>query len=557
VGRLSTRSFRVLFFATLFFSGCNPMDSASTVDSHFYAGIDTAPTAIASSLVFRTAPSSTGDIETNLAVQPVIAALDSSGETVTAYSRTISFTGYSDAACTTPVASAFGTGSSVAAVAGIATFSALRIEKTAVIAVQASDGAVSTNCLTGFTIAPGSVNLVVPIEVLHFPIASSTAVTDWSSAAVILNPVDFDGQTVQYFFEVVAGNVHLSQDYTVNLMSAGSTIASIPVPANTVTPTRIRIAFATPGASATYFIRLPATAAASDVRLYSARILVKQTRATKTRIYYPLVGGAAATAPATATDHFLWGETNQVFISNATFARLFRKNESAYADIPTAGSPWRMEVSVQTTAGSRPCLTRLYNRTSGLPVTGANTSSNGAAVQAAPVHTSVNFQNNAVEFDDGDLFELRISTSNGSVHACKISNANLSVRLTNLSKAEIPYRLSYAQSIVGAGSATQLRSRQSISTADFSYAKYFYEIIGSSTVADNGNVAAAQASVAEDGSAGTTISGAAVVAPTPRGVARSAELNASSIEHLSTGLTNSSGTQVHTGSHLVIKVSNQ
>jgi hypothetical protein len=533
------------------------MGSASTIDASFRAGIETEPTIIASSLVFRTAPSSTGDIETSLTVQPVVAALDQAGETLTAYSRSISFTGYSDVTCTTPVASAFGAGSSAAAVAGIATFTALRIEKTAVVAVRASDGATSTNCLTGFTIAPGSVNLVVPIEVLHFPIASSTVTTSWSSASVILNPADFVAQTVDYFFEVVAENSHLSQDYTVDLMSGVTPVASIPISASTSAPTRIRIPFATPGASATYTLRLPATAANSDVRLYSARILVKQTRATTTRIYYPLIAGSATAAPTTSTVHFLWSEANQVFVTSATYARRFRKNEAAYADIPTAGNPWRLEVSVQTSAGSRPCLTRLYNATTGTPVTGANTSSNGAAAAAAPVHASVNFQNAATEFRDGDVFELRISTSNGSIHTCRVSNANLSVKLTNLSKAEIPYRLSYAQQIVGAGSATQLLSRQSLLPTDFSYAKYFYEMIASSTVADNGNVAAAQASAVEDGSAGTSISGASVVVPSSKGIVRSAELSASSIQHLSTGLANSSGTQVHTSSHLVIQVGNQ
>jgi hypothetical protein len=531
------------------------MGAETVMSGEFRPGFFGAVEQPVASLAIATSPSSTGDIETNLAVQPVLEARDAEGNLVTGHASPITFTAYSDSTCTTPVSSALGAGAAVTAVGGVATFSTLRVIRTQVVALRASTGSVTSNCISGLTISPGVPDLVVPIEVLHHPIASALTATTWTSAAVIVDPNDFDGTPV-YSFEIVARNTHALNDYSVDLMNGAAVVSSVVVPASTTVPTRIRQVFTATAAAATLRIATPATAAASDLILYTARILVKQTNATKTRIYFPMIGGSATIAPTTLNTYTLWGETNQV-MTGSGYGRIFRKTTGAWATIP-AGNSWRSEISVVSSAVSRPCLTQIYNRSTGLPVTGSNTSSTSITL----IHTSVSFSNAAVNFDDGDLFEIRIRTSNGSVHSCRIANANLSVRLTGLTKAEIPHRLSYYQSLVGAASTQQNLSRHSIVPSDYSYSKFFYESDGVSTVADNANVVELSRNTVEDASAGTAVSGSSTVvpsniAPSTRTLQRSSELSSSGFDYLTTKLTNNSGTMTHSGSALLIQIGNQ
>ena len=110
-----------------------------------------------SSIVFSTQPSNSGNTDTNLTVQPVIALKDSFGNTVTSDSAsTITLEGHSNASCSAVVASGISaTTNPVTAASGVATFAGVKVLKTNVIRIKASDGTRSV-CSNAIAISPGA-----------------------------------------------------------------------------------------------------------------------------------------------------------------------------------------------------------------------------------------------------------------------------------------------------------------------------------------------------------------------------------------------------------------
>lgn len=120
--------------------------------------ISVTPT-VASKLKFTNLPSTTGDSDTPLTKQPVIAALDENDLKVSSFTGTITIHGYSDSTCSTEVTSST-SGNSIAAFEGTSTFSALKILKTNVVALKAKSGAITSDCINGLSISPGAISSI-------------------------------------------------------------------------------------------------------------------------------------------------------------------------------------------------------------------------------------------------------------------------------------------------------------------------------------------------------------------------------------------------------------
>jgi hypothetical protein len=114
-----------------------------------------------SSLAFSTQPASTGDTDTVLSTQPVIQLLDANGNIRTSDSTsTITLDAHSNAGCTATVASGISaTTNPVTAVAGVATFAAVKVLKTNAIRIKATDGTRSV-CSNAISISPGAINSI-------------------------------------------------------------------------------------------------------------------------------------------------------------------------------------------------------------------------------------------------------------------------------------------------------------------------------------------------------------------------------------------------------------
>jgi hypothetical protein len=109
--------------------------------------------------VFSTSPSISGNADSLLSTQPIVTAKDGANNTASSYSGTLILKGYSDASCSSEVASSVvGTPSNSL---GVVSFSGVKIKKTSVVAIKATDGNLSTSCLNGLSISPGALNSLV------------------------------------------------------------------------------------------------------------------------------------------------------------------------------------------------------------------------------------------------------------------------------------------------------------------------------------------------------------------------------------------------------------
>ena len=145
-------------------TGCKGMATLSGLTDQYAAGGSSTasptptPSIVPTQLIFTTPPTMTGNTDSFLAVQPTISAKDNSGISADNYTGTINIKGYADSTCSTEVPSSVLSGS-ISISAGLVSFSGVKILKTNVVAIKATDnGSLTTNCLSGFTISPGALS---------------------------------------------------------------------------------------------------------------------------------------------------------------------------------------------------------------------------------------------------------------------------------------------------------------------------------------------------------------------------------------------------------------
>lgn len=145
----------LLVFVVLL-AGCNPLapnTTKSKVESGHHPGIDSTNNIVSISLSSVTA---SGNTDTDLASQPVIELKDSTGNLITTDSASsITLEAHSNGTCTSPVASGLtATTNPVTVSSGVGTFTGVRILKTNVIRIGATDGTRSV-CSNAMVISPG------------------------------------------------------------------------------------------------------------------------------------------------------------------------------------------------------------------------------------------------------------------------------------------------------------------------------------------------------------------------------------------------------------------
>lgn len=284
------------------------------------------------------------------------------------------------------------------------------------------------------TFTSGGVNLEAVIDLVDRALSSNTSAVTWDRTRTSLDTGDYDG-TVTYTFEVVAENTHATNAETIDLYnSAGASVASINIPANTSTIKRFSTTFTPTAGANNYRVRTSATASNGDMEVWAARILVKQVGATTTKLYIPLGGrlyNSSSTSTTSTLDSLASGTYGQ---GTAMRWAKWRKDVSSYADI-AAGSPWTFEAVISNSSGGSTAYASLFNATDSTQVTASEITT----TSASPTLVSASFANNATNFDDLDEFEVRIkrSANTGQIH-----KAGLWVKLTNLTKGEVYRRIS-------------------------------------------------------------------------------------------------------------------
>lgn len=351
--------------------------------------------------------------------------------------------------------------------------------------VEQPDNAADLNCdekvnFTDFAILAENwlrysaitMNLIIPLEmILTTQTATSSPFSIPGVSYISLDSDDYDGAT--YDFEIIATNTSSTTDYTVDLydVTGSAAKASITVPKNTNTATRFRAGAnswsPTDNAKRTYAIRLSQTAEPYTFLIVdTARIIITQINATKTRIQIPLVDSLEYDVTCSTT-------YTQV---HPTKYNIYLKDTSVFADI----SGWNLEVIIGATIDGGTTYCALFDKTDNDQVGNTEMSVSGSK----DTLLDVDFTNTETNFDDGHEFEMRIKSS-GAPQREKIVKANLYVELTNLSKAEVFWLTNHYATASKEGTSYP-KQRVLLDTSAYSGATIYFESVAA--CADNATV---------------------------------------------------------------------
>ena len=285
------------------------------------------------------------------------------------------------------------------------------------------------------TLAPGTgKNIEVPIEMVDDGLSSNTSVLIFSRVNTKLDPVNYDGATEEYYFEIVAENTDSSaKDVDLWDADVGSAKVTISVPTSASTPTRIRSAAFTPTTVNTnYRIRLEATTSANQLKVYTARIIVKQVDAGATRIAFPLVSGSYSSTSNSDTSD---GSAALSYLSSTYTSveeeSLWKRDNSLFSAIQS----YTFEVILSRGGAGTTAFATLWNETDDLQVTASEVST----TSNIPVYFSVQLGGSETNFIDLKEYAIR-GKGSGATDIYDIFKANLYIRITSLTKAEVYYR---------------------------------------------------------------------------------------------------------------------
>jgi hypothetical protein len=354
---------------------------------------------------------------------------------------------------------------------------------------------------TEYPFNPNGINIQVPIEMLDRGLSSPTAATTWARTRTSFNPADYVALSNDFFYEIIAENANATNSYTVYLVNgAGTQItdSAIIVPANTTSPKRFRVAFTPTGAADTYRVKTPAIATAGQLKVHSSRIIVQQVNAIQTKVYIPLLHGDSLT-PATS-------DTTQAITSSSTSYSQpvpanfswFTRNDANYDAIPATGG-WTLEAVGGNTKSSGSSSFALFNRTSGLQITGAEVISSGIALSLQ----SATFNSNAVNFATNADVELRIKGKTQAGNVSSFYKAGLWITLKYLKKTDIHWRLNANR--VGTTAAVMPHGRFYYESAWWSNPTATFMAFAQSSIASGSTVQLINGTTNETGTAGSAV----------------------------------------------------
>lgn len=349
-------------------------------------------------------------------------------------------------------------------------------------------------------------DLVVPLEMFDQGISSlNTQARIFSRSRTYLNVDDYDGSPT-FSFQIVAHNVNTTNNYSVQLVDQNDIpVASININANTTVSTFYETSFtANLGTGNNYRISLPQTANLNDVVIRRAAILIHQTAATKTKLYFPLMtaifsGFSASDQIATDTV----GSTSYLQAIPAYYS-YFVRNNAAYADLSGA-TPFEFEAIFAASNGASTATVALFEKDSVTPVAGTELSILGTSTshQFAPIAL------NEPTFPNDGVFEVR---SKANSNQAKLYRAGVWMKLENLTKAEIVHRFTQRRS--STGSVSMVEQRIKATPNDYSNLKVYYEALGSVTTAAGSTLELYDAGSAISGTSGAALSGLNLSLPT-------------------------------------------
>jgi hypothetical protein len=323
-------------------------------------------------------------------------------------------------------------------------------------------------------------NLEFPIDLVNYSLSSNTVNVAFSKTTVPITTTDYDG-LVTYRFEIVAINADAAPIDVLLLDSTSATKATLTVPAGTALPLRLTVPFSPNAGLDQYRVRLNATSGNDQLVVYTARIVVNQVGASKTRLYFPLLGrgvGNFSRFNNTAVDSHNSAIYTQ---SSVSPFRLWRNDQSRFKNL-AGPTPWTLEVILSTNNAAGTAYASLFNTTTNTQITDSEISLVGNVVSVG----SASFGSSAGSFDNLADLEVRTRLASG-LDTLYLFRAGLWVTIDNLVKADIFYRSDRARGNTATAFADE--SRIQIDGSSFSNGTFYFEATGSNSIDTESGVA--------------------------------------------------------------------
>lgn len=289
--------------------------------------------------------------------------------------------------------------------------------------------------------SPAGMNILVPIELTDNGILSDVTPVIFNRTRTSLDTSYYDG-AVTYSFEIVAKNIDGSNKTVQLIDSVGLVKTSIAIPAGTSAFTYFSEPFTPNSGSDNYRVVLPGTSSVDKVVVFTARIIVRQIGATKTRVYVPMYafdpGGAfRSDSTSNITDDTIYGGASPP--PQRTFP-LWRYIASNLSQLAT-GNPYTVEaVMSMGTGASMDRASLALHKFSPPTLISASEVSTPTPSSTVPQLITTSFS--ASEISDNDIIEAKIKSS--SSNPARIHKAGLWIALENISKVEVYYRIGRA-----------------------------------------------------------------------------------------------------------------
>ena len=398
---------------------------------------------------------------------------------------------------------------------------------------------------------PNGINLQVPIELVDRGLSSSTAILTFNRTRTTFNPADYVAQTNVYMFEIIADNTNTTTSYTVNLVNNANTVitdSAIVVPPNT-TNKRFSVLWTPSPTADNYRVRFPATAAGSQLKVHTARIVVEQTAAVATKLYIPLTQAnysLDAASDATGTTTQTTSITGNTY-ATTNYMTIFKRDD-AFMDNYDSGTPWTLETITTNSSTAGTADVALYNKSTNLAVTGAMTTHTGTTTLT---HKTTSFATTATNFSNNSNYELRMKSSN-TTRTTRLYKAGLWVKLKFLRKAEVVYRIGQRNDT--ATTVTIPDGRVLWDAGAWSNPTVYFQVVASNSSANGSSFTLMDHATTNNGTAGAVaVTGATLNATTTFGILKSSALTLNDMSHYIVRQNYTTGTNVFGSSYLLIQ----
>ncbi len=298
-----------------------------------------------------------------------------------------------------------------------------------------------------FEFAVQSMNLSVPVEMLDQGISSDSNPNLFQRSMTTINPADYDG-TVTYELELVATNSDASPQAVELRDAVGNLMALVAVVPLTNSPTRYKVSWTPTALENDYYLGLPGTSTLEALKVFSAKIWIHQTQASRTKIYYPLLSSAQSPslgdvfAPVESMSNV---DSLYYVVQNSS---IYKRNTTNLKNLSDFNA-WEFEAIVSTNGSTG--TVALYNISTGDAVNFTESVFDQGNPNSLQQVRST-FDDGAAQFaaaNEGQNYRLAMKcVRDCDLGGLNIYKAGLWVRLQDLNKAEVFIRNSLGHSNV-------------------------------------------------------------------------------------------------------------